>query len=60
MCFKIRCGLVALCMALNSLEVKCNIDELMGEAKKLNYTKNGEIFDSKYMIYLNKIFNFNK
>ena len=44
---KIRCGLVALCMALNSLEIKCYVEDLMEEAKRFKFTKNGEIFDSK-------------
>ena len=42
-----RCGIVALCMALNCLKIDCTIDQLMEKAKNLNFTKNGEIFDGE-------------
>lgn len=34
-------------MALNYMKVNCTIDGLMEEARKLNFTKKGEIFDGK-------------
>ncbi|RNA10863.1 hypothetical protein BpHYR1_053436 [Brachionus plicatilis] len=45
---KFRCGIVALCMALNSLNINCKVDILMNRARELNYSKSGEIFDSKH------------
>ena len=40
-----RCGIVALCMALNTKNINCTIDELMKYAIDRKFTKNGEIFD---------------
>jgi len=40
-----RCGLVALCMSLRYLNIKCQVDELMKSAIDLSFTKQGEIFD---------------
>lgn len=47
-----QCGLVALCMALNTLKIQCTIDDLMDRAKNLNFTKNGEIFDVTFLFEL--------
>jgi hypothetical protein len=33
-------------MALNYFKIDITIEELMQKARKLNYTKNGELFDS--------------
>ena len=52
MYFFTRCGIVALCMALNANNILCNTDELMAYAIKNNFTKFGEIFDSEKAIYL--------
>jgi CRISPR/Cas system CSM-associated protein Csm4 (group 5 of RAMP superfamily) len=48
-------------MALNALNIKCNVEDLMDEARKFKYTKNGEIFDSKQIKsnYLFIYFDFN-
>jgi len=49
-----QCGIVALCMALNYMKVNCTIDELMEKARKLNFTKKGEIFDVNFLYELAK------
>ena len=52
----LRCGIVALAMALKYLNIECSVDLLMQQAKESNFTKNGEMFDgkfkSKYISYL--------
>ena len=35
-------------MALNKLNVSVTVSQLMQEAIEMNFTKNGEIFDSKF------------
>ena len=52
--FSPRCGIVALCMALNCLKIECTVDELMKQARKLNFTKKGEIFDGNDIIFLRR------
>ena len=56
----LRCGIVALAMALKYLNIECSVDLLMQQAKESNFTKNGEMFDgkfkSKYISYLKQIF----
>jgi hypothetical protein len=41
----IRCGIVALGMALKKLNISVSVDELMQKAKDLKFTISGEIFD---------------
>ena len=43
----LRCGIVALCMALKHLNKECTVEQLMTKAKELNFTKSGEMFDGK-------------
>lgn len=49
-----QCGLVALCMALKTLQINCTVDDLMEEARNLNFTKKGEIFDVTFLYELAK------
>ncbi|CAI5450979.1 unnamed protein product [Caenorhabditis angaria] len=41
-----KCGLVALSMSLKSKGIDCNVDEIFGIAKELNYTIQGEMFSA--------------
>ena len=50
----IRCGIVALGMALKKLNISVSVDELMQKAKDLKFTLSGEIFDGN----LNKNYTF--
>ena len=43
-------------MALNSLHIKISVDDLMKKALELNYTKNGEMFDGKFIFIQNYFF----
>ena len=40
-------------MALNSLQIKISVDDLMKKALELNYTKNGEMFDGEFIFIQN-------
>ncbi|CAF0907478.1 unnamed protein product [Brachionus calyciflorus] len=44
-----QCGIVALCMALNNLKIKCSVDELMKDAREQSFTKSGEIFNIDFL-----------
>lgn len=38
-------------MALKYLQKECTVDDLMQQAKDLNFTKNGEMFDGKFFFF---------